>query len=187
MTRGREALPAVHRELLERYRHAANLIGPGPAAEHFDDIAAAADLPLDGHWFDLGSGAGFPGLVLAAQHPRTTWTLVEPRERRAAFLEEVVLHARAPGIEVLRARHEDLADAIVDGVTSRALTAPSAFLDVAARLLKPGGAALLFLQDREPPAHPAFSVDTVRRYDLAGHAPRRLALLRRSGGDPQPA
>ena len=70
-----------------------NLIAPSTLASiwsrHIVDsaqlIGFAADTP--GEWLDIGTGAGFPGLVVAALTDRKT-TLVEPRRRRAAFLEE---------------------------------------------------------------------------------------------------
>ena len=70
-----------------------NLIAPSTLAtmwsRHIVDsaqlIGLAADTP--GEWLDIGTGAGFPGLAIAALTDRAV-TLVEPRRRRAAFLSE---------------------------------------------------------------------------------------------------
>ncbi|MDP6932876.1 MAG: class I SAM-dependent methyltransferase, partial [Myxococcota bacterium] len=81
----------THRDILERWREAMNLVGPGPVDVHFlDAIHAVQGLEARGRWVDLGSGAGFPGIALAARHPRASVLLVESRQKRAAFLEQVV-------------------------------------------------------------------------------------------------
>jgi 16S rRNA (guanine527-N7)-methyltransferase len=70
-----------------------NLIAPStlPAmwSRHIVDSAQLVGLAVDapGDWLDIGTGAGFPGLVIAALTDRNV-TLVEPRRRRAAFLSE---------------------------------------------------------------------------------------------------
>ena len=50
---------------------------------------------------DVGSGAGLPGIPLAIADPYRHWRLLEPRRRRAAFLEEVVRELDLPNVEVL--------------------------------------------------------------------------------------
>ena len=58
----------IHLELLEKWRAAMNLIGPGPAEHHFMDArGAVASLGARGRWADLGSGAGFRN---SARHPQ---------------------------------------------------------------------------------------------------------------------
>ena len=69
-----------------------NLISPGTISEiwsrHLADSAQLLPLaPADRMtWLDIGTGAGFPGLVLAALAPTVRFTLVEPRKRRVEFL-----------------------------------------------------------------------------------------------------
>lgn len=118
---------------------------------HVEDSLRAAPL-LDelppGPCVDVGSGAGLPGVPLAIARPERRWTLLEPRRRRAAFLEEVVRDlgldcevvaltaeeaAKDPG---LRARHV-LA-------TARAVAEPGAVRGMAEPLLAPGGVTLVF-------------------------------------------
>ena len=61
-----------------------DLVGPGPLEPHFQDAAGAvAGLEAVGRWVDLGSGAGFPGIALAARHPGAEVWLVESRRKRA--------------------------------------------------------------------------------------------------------
>lgn len=85
------ALEAHYRELL-RWSPAVDLIGPGAAGElverHYaESLAGLALLPPQARRLvDLGSGAGFPGFVLAAARRDLEVYLVEPRQRRRAFL-----------------------------------------------------------------------------------------------------
>lgn len=80
-------LAETHRRVLEQWRGAMNLVGPGPIAPHFaDSEAALAGLDPVGRWVDLGSGAGFPGLVLAAMYPSVAVDLVDSRKKRCVFL-----------------------------------------------------------------------------------------------------
>jgi 16S rRNA (guanine527-N7)-methyltransferase len=119
--------------LLNRWQKTINLVAPSTLSDvwhrHFADSAQLAGLAPEGaqHWLDLGSGAGFPGLVLAilaAEKGGSRHTLVESDTRKAAFLREV---ARETGVAV-----EILADRIelprtaasvgeVNCVTARAL------------------------------------------------------------------
>lgn len=55
---------------------------------------------------DIGSGAGFPGLILAALHPERPVTLVESRERKAAFLAEAARELDLPLVRVIRDRFD---------------------------------------------------------------------------------
>lgn len=71
---------------------------------------------------DVGSGAGLPGLVLAIARPDLALTLVEPLQRRTAFLEEVVEALSLANVVVVRARAESLHGSMrFDVVTSRAV------------------------------------------------------------------
>lgn len=105
-----------------------------------NSAAAVPFLPTEGRLIDVGSGAGFPGLVLAAMRPDQEVVLVEPMERRTQWLAEAVAACDLPNVVVKRARAEDLVGLLSGrGVTARAV-AP---LDRLARwtlpLLEPGG------------------------------------------------
>jgi 16S rRNA (guanine527-N7)-methyltransferase len=133
----------THLALLERWRGAMNLVGPGPAEVHFEDSAGAvADLEAVGRWVDLGSGAGFPGVALAARYPDVHVSLVESRLKRAGFLSAVVRATGLTNLEVIHGRTEDVEPGF-DGVISRAYRKPEAYLSDAARLLVPAGRAVL--------------------------------------------
>ncbi len=174
----RRALRAVHADLRERWRKIMNLVGPGPIAVHFRDVDQATQgMTLAGAWADLGSGAGFPGLVLASDHADATFDLVESRQKRAAFLDEVVRRAGVTGVRVLEQRVEDLPAGGYDGVTGRAFAPPPDLIDHARRLLKPGGRLLLFLQaDTDVTVPPDFADEGGRAYAADGHRRRSLLL-----------
>lgn len=179
---GSGGLITAHRALLERWRKAMNLVGPGPIDGHYDDSdKALAWLAPTGRWVDLGTGAGFPGVVFAARFPGVRLELVDSREKRCRFLEEVFAAAPSPGVTVRCMRHEGLPASAYDGVMSRALHAPEEMLDVGRRLLVPGGTLVLFLQRDAPiPEAADYEVFHVEHYEAEGRA-RKSAGLRWRG------
>lgn len=135
-------------DLLIRWNRRINLIAPSTAddlwARHIIDSAQLLSHAPDAeNWIDLGSGAGFPGLVVAAlkARPEFRMTLVESDTRKAAFLREAARAFKiAPDIRTTRA--ETLSDPRFDVVSARAFAPLPALLDHASRLLAPGGTAL---------------------------------------------
>ncbi|MFT3974851.1 MAG: 16S rRNA (guanine(527)-N(7))-methyltransferase RsmG [Amaricoccus sp.] len=96
------------------------------------------------HWLDLGSGAGFPGLVaaaLAADSPSVTFRLVESDERKSAFLHTVIREASLPA-EIVTTRIERLPAQSADVVSARALAPLSALLGMVQKHRRPGGIGL---------------------------------------------
>jgi 16S rRNA (guanine527-N7)-methyltransferase len=90
---------------------------------------------------DLGSGAGWPGLVLAAALPDARVALVESAIRHCRYLERAVAAGRLENAEVVHARAEDWAGGLNahDVVTARALAALPVLCEYAAPLLTDGG------------------------------------------------
>ena len=177
-----QAALETHRRLLEQWRKAMDLVGPGPVGPHFEDaVGSVLGLPVTGRWADLGSGAGFPGVALAALFPEARVELVESRQKRAVFLRKVVMEARLSGATVVHGRSEALEDGVYDGVISRAYKQPEAYLAYAARLLRPGGLAVLLTGDADldPLAElGAFEVIATEPYPV-GEGFRRRVVLRR--------
>lgn len=170
-----------HMALLERYRKAMDLVGPGPLEPHFEDAAQAVGwFVAQGRWVDLGSGAGFPGLAFAARQPQARVTLVEPRQKRAAFLDLLLSQARLGNTELRRARSEELEPGLWDGIVSRAYKGPEELLPEARRLLRPQGQLLLLLARQDPPAAPDFELLGQHAYTL-DERPRLAVLLRWTG------
>ncbi len=173
---GRERLLGAHRELLERWRDVQNLIGPGPSEVHYEDARKGLEkltVPT-GRWADLGTGAGFPGIVFAAMFPDVQVDLVESRSKRCAFLDAVLTQAACDeGVRVREGRLETLPHKDYDGITARALASPEDVLTWAADLVKLGGRAVIFLQaDQDVPAVSGWASPTFHAYTVAGRARR---------------
>src|SRR5688500_5461480 len=137
-----------------------NLVGPGDVGDHYEDAERAlAGLEPYGHWADLGTGAGFPGIVFAARFPHVRLDLVDSRRKRCSFVEQVLAEAHVPAdrVRVLCTRFEELEPAAYDGILSRAFAPPVEVLDHADRLLGETGMLVLFLQgDADAPDDPRF-------------------------------
>lgn len=88
---------------------------------------------------DLGSGAGFPGLVLAVARPSARVTLVESARRKAAWLERTAATLGLENVAVASTRVEEWQGGPVALVTARALAALSVLVEYAAPLLGPEG------------------------------------------------
>jgi 16S rRNA (guanine527-N7)-methyltransferase len=143
---------------------------------HIEDClrATAAFRPEDRVAYDLGSGAGLPGIVLACALPDRRFRLVEPRRRAAAFLELAVEGLRLENVEVLITRAEEL-DEPADVATARAFAPLDRAWSTAHRLLRPGGRLVYFAGGgmKDPAGHarsmvnpePPAEVDVIERVD----------------------
>lgn len=91
---------------------------------------------------DLGSGAGFPALVLAVACPQSRIYAVESLARKCRFIEAMAEHAGVTNVQVVRNRAEDWADGLetCDAVTVRAVADLAVLCEYAAPLLRIGGA-----------------------------------------------
>jgi 16S rRNA (guanine527-N7)-methyltransferase len=119
-------------ELLDHWQKTTNLIAPSTLAvlwsRHFADSAQLRTLAQNARlWLDLGSGAGFPGLVVAileAGRPDFRMHLVESNRKKCAFLAEVAREAKTP-VDIHAMRIEELAESgerlEPDVVSARAL------------------------------------------------------------------
>lgn len=95
----------------------------------------------EGRLADVGSGGGFPGVVVAACLPQAQVTLIEPMERRVEWLNEVVRECRLDNVTVLRARAEEvqLPGKGFDVVTCRAVAPMRKLAGFTLPLLRSGG------------------------------------------------
>jgi len=112
-----------------------------------DSLAISHLLPFRGFFVDLGSGAGFPGFILAALEPGRKFVLVEARRKRANFLREVARSSGIKNIIVREGRAESFSkqNGLVsefDVVTTRATWNTSQFLEFSSPFLKVDGIAL---------------------------------------------
>lgn len=115
------------------------------AARHVGDClrAAAVVLPTDRSAYDLGSGAGLPGIPVAISCPWLQVDLVESRRSRVGFLELAVEHLRLENARVLGVRIETLSEK-VNLCFARALASPTASWKAAEPLLLPRGRLVYF-------------------------------------------
>lgn len=149
----RETLARLERyaDLLEKWNRRINLVGRGTIDDlwrrHMLDSAQLLPLIPDstGSLADLGSGAGFPGLVLAICGVKNVH-LIESDRKKCAFLREVARETGAP-VTIHNRRIEETESFQVDIVTSRALAPLPKLLDMAALFAKKHS-ILLFLKGR---------------------------------------
>jgi len=88
----------------------------------YDAIFPISFLPKCKNLLDIGTGAGFPGLILAMGLPETEVTLVEPLAKRASFLQFIKADLNLENVRVIKKRVEEMQSEIFDVVTSRAVT-----------------------------------------------------------------
>lgn len=105
-------------------------------------------LPATGVVVDVGSGAGLPGVVLAAMRPDLQVVLLEPMERRVVWLHEVVGELGLTSVEVRRGRAEDSPRGAFDTVTARAVAPLDRLATWTLPLLRPGGALVAMKGER---------------------------------------
>lgn len=79
---------------------------------------------------DIGTGAGYPGMLLAIARPNSKVTLVEPRAKRVAFLNFVKSALKLENVTILQNRVEDIQSQNFDIITSRAVTNTALLLEL---------------------------------------------------------
>jgi 16S rRNA (guanine527-N7)-methyltransferase len=124
---------------------------------------------------DLGSGGGFPGLVLATALPETRVTLVESVGRKCAFLERAAAAMALENVSVVNARAEEWGAGLEanDLVTARAVAPLAVLVEYAAPLLEIGG-ALVAWKGRRDPAEEADGAAAAEVLAMDPPAPRRV-------------
>jgi len=156
-----------------------------------DSMAVVPDLPVAGTVVDLGSGAGFPGIVLGCARPDLVLRLVEPRRRATSFLSEAIRTIPLPAARALELRGEHAAGepslaGRTELVVSRALRL-DLLLSLASPLLAPHGVvvamhtpSLAEARTRELASQQGLELRRVRDYGLPGGALRRILVFGRS-------
>ncbi len=137
--------------MLGAWNQRLNLVGPGELAAYWqrhalDSAQLVAQAPEARSWVDLGSGAGFPGLVIACclkGLEGASVDLVESNSKKAAFLREAIRATGAPA-RVLPVRAETLASSTqaYAVVTARAFAPLDRIIDLAVPILQRGATGL---------------------------------------------
>lgn len=135
-------------DLLVRDGDLLGLVGPRELpklwSRHILNSAVVGELVTDGQLVaDVGSGAGFPGIPMAILKPEVRFVLIEPMERRASWLSDVVVpELGLKNVKVLRGRAEEAPLKNYDVVTARAVSALPKLLLMIAPLAVSGGQIL---------------------------------------------
>jgi 16S rRNA (guanine527-N7)-methyltransferase len=186
------AYRALHTHYLElmKWNRAVPLIGPGTfrdaLSRHYGESLAALPLASKcaGAAVDLGSGAGFPGFVLAAARPDLEMYLVEARGRKWSFLSSAARKAALPcrclNVRVSAPLPAAL-PAKIDLVTVRALKLEPAILRDLGERLTPGGRILLWVGEKDPELPLELVPDA--SVPLGGSERRRILSLRHRADD----
>jgi 16S rRNA (guanine527-N7)-methyltransferase len=159
-----------------------------------DSLVAVPYLPLSGRMMDVGSGAGFPAIIIKILLSDLSLQLIESNSKKANFIKQVARVLRLPGIEVINKRIEEVRNGFYhdgfDVITSRALTNLKQLVNWCSPLLSPKGMLVYFsgsmvneslkdteilLEDR------GLFLDRVIPYNLPGlKAQRNIVVLRRN-------
>lgn len=175
----------AHAKAVERSAERLGLVSPADLGSivprHSADslLFALVRRPGEGErWVDVGSGAGFPGLVLAVCFPTTAFTLSEPLQRRAGFLESIAAELGLSNVDITTSRAETLEDAF-DVAVARALAAPRKALETLLGIVRPGGRAITAVASDSPPAGHG---ELVRVADIGNvDSPGLFSMMTREG------
>ncbi len=145
---GQEEAIRAYAEFLTTAGIERGLIGPREGERIWDRhifncLPITQLLPQGASLFDIGSGAGLPGIVIALARPDLKVTLIEPLERRVEFLNEAVAAIATKGVEiaVIRGRAQDVKKS-ADFVTARAVAPMEKLKTISWHMVKPEGSLL---------------------------------------------
>lgn len=136
----------IYAKYLKQYNQKINLTAIDEYEEvfekHFYDCLLLVDHKLEGSLVDVGSGAGFPGVVLKIVFPELRVILLEPIKKRCVFLESLIEKLNLKNIEVINERAEDYSlknREKYDYVTARAVSNLNSLIEVSGAMVKVGG------------------------------------------------
>jgi 16S rRNA (guanine527-N7)-methyltransferase len=154
------------------------------AWRHYRDSLMGLDFLPGGPIVDFGSGAGFPGLVIAIVRPEWEVCLVEPRRKRAEFLELAVRTLELSNVQVLQAKMTSAPPQRYAHAVTRATFSDSRRFVDAAPWLQPGGTLVAW---RAADAIASEWELERKEYILTGDSAQRLrclAVYRFAEGEP---
>jgi 16S rRNA (guanine527-N7)-methyltransferase len=198
---GRRALEAVLALLAAERASVSSVVDERAWKVHVADSLTGLDVPElrnAEHIADVGAGAGFPGLALAAALPAARVDLIESVGRKCDFMRRAVAAAKIPNATVLSTRSEDWASSdgrdAYDVVTARAVGRLSTLAELASPLLKPNGVLIAWKGKRDEDeerqlanaaAELSMHPDSILSVgDRAGSRHRHLHVIRKSAPTP---
>ncbi len=197
----RRALETVLELLAEERASVSSVVDERAWRVHVEDSLTGLDVPVlraARTIADIGAGAGFPGLVLAAALPDARVGLVESVGRKCDFMRRAIEAAEIGNARVLNLRSEELAAGegreAYDVVTARAVGRLSTLAELASPLLKPNGVLVAWKGRRDPEEESqlerAAESLAMRPEEIlavgarAGSTHRHLHAIRKSGPTP---
>lgn len=154
VTQSQMELLAAHAAELLRWNRKTNLTAITDSEElavkHIlDSLAVLSELPLNARLLDIGSGGGFPGLVVKILRPDLSVTLIDAVRKKAGFLSHTIRMLGLSGVSALHVRAETLATEAqhqreFDVIVCRALCDLYTFVGMALPLLAPGGKLIAY-------------------------------------------
>ena len=136
----------VYAEYLKEYNEKINLTAISEYEDvlekHFYDSLLLIDRNIDGTFVDVGTGAGFPGVVIKIALPKLKVILIEPIKKRCVFLESLIEKLDLKDITVINERAEDYSlknREKYDYVTARAVSNLNALIEVCGAMVKKDG------------------------------------------------
>lgn len=198
---GREALGKVLELLGEERASVSSVVDDRAWKVHVADSLTGLEVPElkdAARIADVGAGAGFPGLALAAALPNAQVDLIESIGRKCAFMTRAIVDSGIANATVLNTRSEDCASGdgreAYDVVTARAVGRLSTLAELASPLLKPNGVLIAWkgkrdeeeeLQLNHAAAELAMAPESILDVgDRAGSQHRHLHVIRKSGPTP---
>ncbi len=139
-------------------------------AHILDSLAPLGQIKLAEVVADLGSGAGLPGIPAAIMYPKVHFVLLEPRRKRAEFLEFAVSELALDNVEVVKSKATTagkLPKGGVGTVLMRAVAPPAESLGLGLPIVRPGGMLLLYEGRAAVPSPDAIQVAARFRASIA--------------------
>jgi 16S rRNA (guanine527-N7)-methyltransferase len=146
---------------------------PGMLRKHVLDSMSLTPYLRGQRIADVGTGAGFPGLVLAVVDPQRRFTLIEATGKKARFVEQTAQRIGCGNVRVVNSRAESYRPPeLFDTVVARALSSLADFVAYAGHLCAPGG-RLLAMKGKRPDGEisalpKSFRVLAVHRLSVPG-------------------
>lgn len=169
---------ALHATSLLRWNQKVNLTAitdPMEVAEKhvLDSLAILPHLPASGPVLDMGSGGGFPGMVIAVMRPDLEVLMVDSVEKKMVFVRDVIRNLGLKNARALHLRVETLPGSDIAGkgfscIVSRAFTALDRFVGLSLPLLAPSG-SILAMKGPEGSEETDLTLDLFSDLDIKEH------------------
>jgi len=166
-------------ELLLRYNKTHKLTGAKDKKEvlfHIkDSLFPFKQIEKDGikKVLDIGTGAGFPGMILAIEYPHIEFFLVEPLQKRTAFLYLIKSTYDLKNVTIIQDRVENIPPFKVDLITSKAVSSAKKLIELSKNFLSDGVSFLLYKGEN---VHK--ETENLENYEIINHDKSNYLLIR---------